>query len=119
MIYALLDQSQEIRQPHLAAALAAWRYCEESATFIFGDRLGDPTADDILHLLRSSSTGVTRNQIMDLFQRNKSSAEINRALSVLQSLGLARSDRTSTGGRNAEVWVATTKYELNEINEKG
>ena len=48
MLYALLDGSAVIRLEHLQAALAIWRYCEESARLIFGDKLGDPDADVIL-----------------------------------------------------------------------
>src|SRR5439155_7600349 len=104
LMYALLDRSPKMRLEHLRAALAAWHYCEDSARFIFGDKLGDPTADEILHLLRGAKDGMTRNDFMDHFKRNKSSAEIGRALGVLQSLGLARSSRLETGGREAELW---------------
>ena len=52
MLYALLDCSDEIRVPHLVAALALWDYCEKSARWIFGDALGDPVADAILSALR-------------------------------------------------------------------
>jgi len=48
LIYALLDCAREIRAEHLRAALAIWTYCEASARFIWGDSLGDPTADEIL-----------------------------------------------------------------------
>ncbi len=106
MLYALLDQSTEITPPQLHAALAAWRYCEDSARFIFGDSLGDPTADEVLHLLRSNAGEITRNEITDHFNRNKSRAEIERALTVLQSHGLARVERRKTEGRSAEIWKA-------------
>jgi hypothetical protein len=106
MLYALLDECAEIKPPHLRAALAAWRYCEDSARFIFGDALGDPTADEIHALLRCSSEGVTRSQLMDHFKRNKPSAEIERALNLLRQHGRARADSRPTSGRAAEVWKA-------------
>lgn len=106
MLYALLDGSPAIRLEHLRAALAAWRYCEDSARFIFGDTLGDPTADEILRLLRGTEHGLARTDIAEHFKRHKSSAEIGRALAVLQSLGLVRSERHETSGRSAEVWFA-------------
>ena len=121
MLYALLNQSTEIKLPHLSAALAAWRYCQDSARFIFGDNLGDPTADEILNLLRGSRGGVTRNELTDHYKRNKPSAEIGRALAVLQSHGLARVEPRETGGRTAEVWRAVAVQNSNqeyEINEK-
>jgi hypothetical protein len=46
-IYATLDTSEHIRLPHLEAALAVWRYSLDTARWIFGDTLGDPTADEI------------------------------------------------------------------------
>jgi hypothetical protein len=42
-LYALLDCSAIVRFPHLTGALEAWRYCEDSCRFIFGDALGDAT----------------------------------------------------------------------------
>lgn len=112
MLFAVLDHCDEIKLPHLRAALAAWRYCEDSARFIFGDCLGDPTADEIHALLRCSGEGVTRNEITDYFKRNKPSAEIERALNVLQQHGRARVESRPTGGRKAEVWkVLATQNE--------
>ena len=35
-IYALLDKSPMIRPEHHEAAVALWRYCEQSAQWIFG-----------------------------------------------------------------------------------
>jgi hypothetical protein len=56
-IYALLDCSAVVGAEHLLAALAVWRYCEDSARFIFGDALGDATADEIMRQLRHASAG--------------------------------------------------------------
>ena len=36
LLYALLDSSDHIRSEHLKAALAFWKYAEESARLIFG-----------------------------------------------------------------------------------
>ncbi|MGA3316216.1 MAG: hypothetical protein ABSC64_07215 [Candidatus Korobacteraceae bacterium] len=121
MLYALLDRSADITVPHLRAALAAWNYCEASSRFIFGDSVGDPTADEILNLLRGSAEGITRNEITDHFKRNKSSGEIGRALGVLQSHGLAGVEQHDTKGRPAEVWkaiVARHSHQEYEINEE-
>src|SRR5262249_41110424 len=73
VLYAILDCSPVIRVPHLLAALAVWQYAEDSARLIFGERLGDPTADRILEALRTAGpTGMTENGIYELFGRNKS-----------------------------------------------
>ena len=47
-IYALLDRSAEIRRAHLEAALALWKYCEDSAAFVFGDGPANQVASRIL-----------------------------------------------------------------------
>ena len=105
-IYALLDKSNVIRKEHMMAALAVWKYCEDSARFIFGEAIGDSTADSILRLLRENSAGVDRTQISANFQRNKKKAEIDRALQVLLNQGAARVQKHGTEGRPVEMWFA-------------
>jgi len=108
-VYALLDGSGTVRAAHLMAALAVWQYCEDSARFIFGDALGDATADEVLRELRNRAEGITRTEIREHFSRNKSSAEIGRALRVLQEYGLARLERgrEEEGQRRpTERWLA-------------
>lgn len=109
-IYALLDTSATVRPEHLQAALAVWQYCEASARFIFGDALGDATADEILRALRNQSQGMTRTQLTEHFTRNKPAPEISRALGVLQEYGLARMEREEQEGpgRRIERWFAVT-----------
>lgn len=106
LLYALLDQSKEVRADHLLAALAFWDYAEASARYIFGSNLGDPTADEIMRLLRVRPEGVTREEIRNHFQRHTSSAEIGRALKVLAESGMARFEQEQTGGRPAERWFS-------------
>jgi hypothetical protein len=104
LIYALLDKSKEIRAEHLKAALAVWDYCEASARNIFGDALGDPTADEILTTLRRSPEGMSRTDISNHFKRHRSQAEIDNALALLESRGLARKQVIETRGRPVERW---------------
>jgi hypothetical protein len=77
-IYATLDRSEQIDLAHLEAALAVWRYSLDSARWIFGDTLGDPTADEIWALAKDRPAGVTRSEVRDLFSRNKKAREIDR-----------------------------------------
>ncbi len=108
LIYALLDKSDIIKVAHLQAALAVWEYCEKSAVLIFGQRLGDPTADRILEALRNAGPqGLAENDIHELFGRNKSANERARALNLLASLGLAQMEKQGTAGRPRTVWKAT------------
>jgi len=99
-IYATLDTSEQITMPHLQAALAVWRYSLDSARWIFGDTLGDPTADEIWALAKDRPAGVTRSEVRDLFSHNKKAREIDRALTVLKEAG--RLKRTSTSEAAAD-----------------
>jgi len=107
MIYALLDCSRIIAKAHLRAALAVWRYCEDSARYIFGDKFGDIVVDTILRRLRSNEKGLTRTEIREVFSRNRTEAEIENALRVLLEHHLAKCVTEETGGRPSERWVAT------------
>lgn len=104
LVYALADDVVEIGRVHLEAALEVWRYCAESARYIFGERTGDNTADRILAELRERGT-MTRNDIREFFDRHKSSTAIGAALETLRAAGLAESEKAaSEGGRPAEMW---------------
>jgi hypothetical protein len=105
-VYALLDSSSAIREPHLRAALAVWDYCEASARHVFGEALGDPVADELLRVLRASPAGLDRTEIRDMFARNRSGQQIGNALGALLEHGLARCESRATGGRPAERWYA-------------
>lgn len=110
-LYALLDKSAVVRAEHLLAAVALWEYCQGSARFIFGDAVGDATADTILEALRNASNGLDRTAISSLFARHKRAEEISRALGVLQEQGLARVESRSCDrtGRPSEVWFAVAR----------
>lgn len=105
-LYALLDQSAIVRSEHLTAALAIWGYCEASARWIFGEALGDPVADEILRVLRSTPAGMTRTEITSHFSRHRTGIE--RALAMLLERGLADMVKERTGGRPVERWRART-----------
>jgi hypothetical protein len=105
-LYALLDRSTVVRVPHLSAALEVWRYCEGSCRFIFGDSLGDVTADTIRAALRRNPTGLTRTEISSLFDRHKSADQVTRALELLRSQDMAEFRSRPTKGRPAERWFA-------------
>ena len=106
LIYALLDLSEQICLEYLEAALAVWRYSADSAAWIFGDTLGDPTADEIWTTAKERPAGVTRTEVSDLFSRNKKRREIERALAVLEDAGrLRRETRSIERGRSAEIWI--------------
>jgi len=119
LLYALLDCSRAIDQPHLEAALELWRYSAESVRHIFGDSIGDPLADELLTLLRrAGADGVTRTEIRDAFSKNKSAEELERALGALADLGLAVSRPEPTKGRPAERWFPIRGYDQNDGSDR-
>lgn len=99
LIYALLDRAPAIRAEHLAAALAVWHYNERSVKYIFGDALGDPTADMILDALKNTPQGLTSTEIYnELFNRHNSK-KVKATLSDLLATGLIEYKETPTTGR--------------------
>lgn len=109
-LYALTDRSlmsYVVSASHLYSALELWRYCHASARYIFGDSLGDATADTIYTALKAADEGLTRTEIRDLFGRNAGKADVTRALALLAEHGKAcRSEDRSHPGRPTERWSA-------------
>ena len=104
-LMALSEMSSTVTVTHLAAALELWRYCFDSVRFIFGDSLGDPTADEILRELKQNEDGLTLTDISNKFGRNKPAGEIRRALGLLQDLQFVRRAKDhSAVGRPKETF---------------
>jgi hypothetical protein len=108
IIYALSDESIEIKLAHLKAALAFWEYSHASADYIFGGRLADLNAQKIFDALKTHSEGMTRKEILDdVFHRHIDKAALALALQALESLSLAEKVIEQTGGRPSERWLFT------------
>jgi hypothetical protein len=106
-VYALLDKSLLIRPEHHEAAIALWRYCEQSARWIFGTSTGDRNADKILRALRHAQTGITKTEIsVEVFNRQASSADIDEALRLLMGLNLVDYEIESTEGAPLQRWFS-------------
>lgn len=108
-LYALLDATTKVGVVHLRAALALWKYAEDSARYLFWTQTGDKLTDIILYaLLEAKDHGLTRTEIRDLCGRNVSAARISGVLSNLNEMGMARRERISeTGSRKpTERWFA-------------
>ncbi|MHB8290620.1 MAG: YfjI family protein [Acidimicrobiales bacterium] len=106
LIYALLDHARSIGVGHLQAALALWDYAARSAAFVFADSLGDRVADEIWAAISVRKGTVTRSEIRDLFDRNKSKADIDAALNALVAAGRIERGMITGRGRPSEVWSA-------------
>ena len=103
MIYALLDRSDTLDVQHLKAALAITDYTQESVEWIFGRKTGDPTTDKILGYLKTGEK--TQTEINRLFERNKTSKEIERAMKNLVDTGRVTSRCEKTTGRPRILWT--------------
>ena len=107
LIYALLDRASHIDVVHLDAASAVWDFCADSARHIFGDVVGDPTADTILRALRNAGTaGLARTDLFNLFGRHLSVGKIDAALTSLLNIGKARRGSVKGKTRPTEMWFA-------------
>ena len=67
---------------------------------------GNPLAEQIHTALKSNPDGLTRTQLRDLFQRNRTGNDVEQALQTLTRTQRAHPERVSTGGRPAELWHA-------------
>src|SRR5207248_1978806 len=96
-----------VTAPHLAAALALWRYATGTAAWVFGRSTGDLWADRILDYLREAFPGeVKQDEIRrQVLGRNAGAGE---PLAHLEELGLAvrRVDDAAGRGRPARWWRA-------------
>ena len=108
LIYFLLDSppggvSEGIQPVHLDAAMAVWRYCEESVRMLFKGRAGTFLGDKILELL--SSGPKSKDELNDHLSA-KQKAEAPAALAALEAAGQVRwTVRKREGaGRPATVW---------------
>jgi hypothetical protein len=116
LLYALLDLSTDIRAEHLHAALAVWRYCEQSARLIFGGATGYPDADRALEFIKAGGEeGRTTTEVRDHFGRNRT---VEPILKWLHNTGLVQPAPTPTGGRPATRWVCT-EHDINDANDRG
>ena len=82
-----------------------------SAEYVFGNSLGNRTADTLLAELRQvPDAGLSRTEMLhDVFNKNKTAREIADALRLLHDNGLAyrRDDLDHESGRATERWFPT------------
>jgi len=104
MIYALTDGSRVIEIQHLDAAMALWKYCEQSARYIFHGMQTDTTAQRILEALKEKTLSST--EIHKLFGNNYSKERIEIALSELQTAGVVEKEviKRDGPGRPETIW---------------
>jgi hypothetical protein len=106
-LYALLDCSKYVRRHHLESALGFWRYCEQSAAYVFGDAIGDPDAERLLTALREADSGMTSTEIYRrVFKGHKKSGEIADKLRLLARDGQVEMVRDMATRKPSVRWTA-------------
>ncbi|WP_102029186.1 DUF3987 domain-containing protein [Salirhabdus sp. Marseille-P4669] len=89
LIYAILDCSTKIKQPHLMAALSIAKYSIASCEYIFGNNVDESISDKVYrHIKQHRKEGLTRSELYDLFGRKVKSEELNPALASLIEKGV-------------------------------
>lgn len=101
MILSLIDGSPIIRRDDVVRALDCWRYIDESARFIFGDRETDQRANKIMDFLKDGPKSTTQI-INDLFSKNGSG--IAAVLEHLVAVGKIASQKEQTGKKPITWW---------------
>jgi len=103
LIYALLDKKTTIGVEHLEAALAVWRYCEASATMLFGGKSGGGIREKLIQLLNGGPmTKMEFNKHLTL----KEKGEVDKVLSELEATERIRRTKIEHEGpgRPATLW---------------
>jgi hypothetical protein len=107
MVAALLDQTRLVDVEHLDFGFALTDYAVQSIRAVFGTRMSDPVAQNIIDILRQPSDGwLSTSQIARSL--HKSGDRVNRALHLLLDAGLIVRETRSTGGRPSVGYRLTT-----------
>ena len=108
VIYACLDGSTHIDVPHLEAATAMWKYCRDTLEHVFGEHIGDATADRLEQaLLAAGPNGLDRTQQSAVFGRNIKAKDLERARHLLIGYQRAAEHNEGTGPGTRRVLVHT------------
>lgn len=109
LIYCLFDCRDTIGREHLEAALAVWRYAEQSAAFVFGQSLGDPDAEKLIAALKAAPEGLTKTMITnEVFGKHKPADRIDALLANLARACLIHAVTETTSGRSKTIWRANS-----------
>jgi hypothetical protein len=100
LVYAVLDKSTTVRPVHLRAALAVWRYCEDSATYLFADAPPAGLDGRILTALTRRDGWTARTYISQkVFKGEVKSYRLTATLDKLVEEELIKVKTVSTQGR--------------------
>lgn len=117
LVYALADGASAISPDHLMAGLAVWHYASETARLVFADTTRRNDIDRLRDFIAGAGGGRTRNEIYNLFGRNKSGAEIDELLADLENRGDVGTETESSGGRpvTRHWWTGAPRDAVSEL----
>ncbi|QJT09509.1 DUF3987 domain-containing protein [Oceanidesulfovibrio marinus] len=110
LVYALLDAQGEIEEPHLHAALVMWRYAQDSALYIFGDRSVDPLEEKVLEALKGGPLSST--ELSSVLSRHVPKTRLKPLLQQLEAQQRISVTKEKGAGRPRIVFT------LRELCEK-
>lgn len=113
LVYALLDGQGQVGDAHLRAALAMWRYAQESALYIFGERAIDPLEEKILEALKGGPLSAT--ELSSVLSRHVPRDRLQPLLQQLEAQQRISITKQKNGGRPR---IILTLRELSELSEK-
>lgn len=105
LVYALTDASSRVDLKHLEAAWAMWRYCRQSAEFIFGDQVpGGRDGAKVWSIIREAGPGgIARNALSQTLSGKLVGAPLDRVLGQLEGHGWIQLIIVPTRGRPKTV----------------
>ena len=109
LIYAVLDKSSSVKLVHLRAALAVWRYCEDSAAYLFADAPAAGPDGRILTALQRREGWTSKTVIsQQVFKGQLKSYRLSEALDRLVQAQQIETRKVLTKGRPRMEYRAVT-----------
>jgi len=104
MLFCLVDRTNRISEEQLKTAIMLWRYCEQSAKYIFGDKVAkNPLVKRILDLLNQRSMSATEIYSEGL-QKHFKSEDIQSTLRSLIEQNKIKATTEKTNGRARTIY---------------
>lgn len=119
LLYAVLDESDDIEREHLAAGLAVVKYAIDSARTIFGDLAASGDEAKLSTALQDAEEqGLTRAQISKVFSGNRDATTLDALINSLAEKELIHSHKsTPEKGRPTTTFVWANKSPPDPIGD--
>lgn len=122
LIYAALDCSPTIQPHHLNAALAVWRYCDDSARNIFGGVIDHSSGNKLERRLQDivkSESGITKGELRLKVSHSITTDRFDAALQrLIERNEIVSVYAVSESGRNVECFYTGVERQR-EIGNSG